>query len=466
MEIYCYRVVYPSGVFVRVTPDVNGEKTGEVIPCGATFRSRKSLILDGVNYVQLEDTGGWIFSSVNGKIVLELVELLRIPLPAPHRISPPLPPSSPGHTRKSLTGSSSFEELQRLDGSNSSGNESSDSESSTMHSSITTVMSSSSNTFPSPDRLSEQYQHSLVSTPQRGTSRILHSPLPNQHLRMEQKWRDVRIKTRLCRTFDHFSLIISKEIDQKLLPPVITEPGPARSAWMATVCDESERRLSGIISTICGVTRQCADTISDTNQLESHLWILSHLGASETALVMKLLDKAAQEKFEEICHMQRDEILSKANEVCRLSKPYAKELANHLTTLLADDVKNFLQRWIILKVIPGRVLLLPPEPPSDKQSTLSGAQAEIKECQKTPTSRSNSREGASSKGSISQLNSLATSNTSYLSFFTGCEPISGSLFSPQAKSTAVKVVDVLLDDVKSVLSGIWGDPDQQIAHVM
>jgi hypothetical protein len=462
MEIYCYRVVYPSGVFVRVTPDVNGEKTGEVIPCGATFRSIKSLYLDGINYVQLEDNRGWIFSSFKGKMVLELVQLLRIH-PPEQRASPPL--GSPSQERKSITpDSSSCEDLKRLEcghsDSESSGSDSDAASNRSQSNAQSQSQSLSANAVPTPDR--RQFSQ----------PRILQSPLPNQQLRMEQKWRETRMRTRSCRSFDDFTWLITKEIDQKLLPPVITEPGPARSAWMATVCDESERKLSSIISTICGVTRQCADTISDTQQLESHLWILSHLGATEISLVIKLLDKAAQEKFEEICYMQRDEILTKANEVCRLSKPYSKELTNQLTTMIADDVKNFLQRWIILKVIPGKVLLLPPMPPSPNGRSERQHQ-EMKEYSKTPVSRSLSRSNSFDDGDVkvgkksqNTISNNNNSNSSYVTMFTGCEPITGALFSPQAKATASKVVDTIFEDVKSVLSGIWRDPDQQIAHVM
>lgn len=500
MEIYCYRVVYPSGVFVRVTPDVNGEKTGEIIPCGATFRSMKSLFLDGINYVQLEDSRGWIFSSLNGKMVLELVELVRIPRQlsstlnpgtASTRASPSLPTESPTQERKSLTTSesSSYEDLKRLDfGYSDSESNSSDSDAGSQNLKSQPpptqlqsngIVAHAASVFHSPDRMSKLPQGNM-NTPR---ASILQSPLPNKQVRMEQKWREARIKTRSCQTFDDFTSLIMKGIDQKLLPPVITEPGPARSAWMATVCDESERKLSGIISTICGVTRQCADTISDTQQLESHLWILSHLGASEISLVMKLLDKAAQSKFEEICHMQRDEILTKANEVCRLSKPYAKELTNQLTTMIADDVKNFLQRWIILKVIPGKVLLLPPMPPNQPVNNAklvmtkllnNSSDQEMKEFHKTPISRSPSRSNSFDGGDVKvggirsnqSLSAQSGSNSSYISMLTGCEPVAGVLFSPQAKSTASKVVDAIVEDMKSVLSGIWGDPDQQFAHVM
>eukprot|EP01036_Dinobryon_divergens_P043021 gene43021-57215_t len=77
-EIFRYRVIYPGGTYLRISPNINAEKAGEVLECGTIIRSSKSLVLDGVNYVFLSNPTGWIFVSKNGVQVLELIECIRI----------------------------------------------------------------------------------------------------------------------------------------------------------------------------------------------------------------------------------------------------------------------------------------------------------------------------------------------------------------------------------------------------
>ena len=82
-EIFRYKVVYPGGVCVRVSPAIDAEKTGDVLEYGSTFRSNKSLFLDGVNYCKIADYDGWVFSSIDATEVLQLLEVARTPV-KPH----------------------------------------------------------------------------------------------------------------------------------------------------------------------------------------------------------------------------------------------------------------------------------------------------------------------------------------------------------------------------------------------
>ena len=77
IEKYIYKVVYPGGTFIRVSPAIDSEKTGEILNYGTVFEASKSLVLEGVNYAKLADGSGWVFGKKGEMQVLELLEVVR-----------------------------------------------------------------------------------------------------------------------------------------------------------------------------------------------------------------------------------------------------------------------------------------------------------------------------------------------------------------------------------------------------
>jgi hypothetical protein len=300
---------------VRLTPNVDGERSGEVIPFGTEFESTKSLYLDGVNYVLLDGNNrGWVFQSLMGRQVLEELEVIRTPRHDAAVVSPSPPHTlshSLSHSDKVVTRSVSTDSLS------SSATATTTVTVSTATISLGPSLSSTGHTsFATESPLRGRRPDQQASSP-RSASRVLTSPLPKEATRQAQQWRTIRAQMRACASFAAVSELVRLEQDAQRLPPATPEPGPARSAWMASTCalSESDRRLTTLISAICGVARQCADTVSDTSQLESHLWIMCHLGAKDVEHVLRLADVAAQDRFERISFAQRDEVLSRASEV-------------------------------------------------------------------------------------------------------------------------------------------------------
>jgi len=79
-EIYRYKVVYPGGTYIRISPALNAEKTKTILKFGDEFEASKSIVLDGVNYVKLSDDSGWVFARHHDKEVLQLIDCIRIPI--------------------------------------------------------------------------------------------------------------------------------------------------------------------------------------------------------------------------------------------------------------------------------------------------------------------------------------------------------------------------------------------------
>lgn len=80
IEIYVYKVIYPGGTYVRISPDLKAEKTKTVLRFGEVFEASKSIVLDGINYVKLANNSGWVFARHHDKEVLELLNCIRKPI--------------------------------------------------------------------------------------------------------------------------------------------------------------------------------------------------------------------------------------------------------------------------------------------------------------------------------------------------------------------------------------------------
>lgn len=327
MEIYCYRVVFPFGVSIRVSPAIEAEKTGEVLPCGTIIESTKSIILDGVNYVKLSDDRGWVFSMKDDVPVLDLIEVRRIPVPN----VPVLAPPSMSTPRKN----------SRSD----SGDETSPSSSELSFQGLTPRT-------PSPELAdsftSDQTFSAPPMKPRRNLSQYLLSPGSARGKGRGSMWKDLRLKVRACSTFADFSRLVQYDMPVELRPPAIPEPGPARSAWMSSMEDDNVVLVK--ISLLASITRHCVEMYSDISGLEAHLWVISHLGAADVSHVLRLFDQAAQQRFDRIESVEfRVAMLGKLNEVNGQTKIHAVELGRRVD-ILPDDIRHFLQRWVIIKV--------------------------------------------------------------------------------------------------------------------
>lgn len=104
------------------------------------------------------------------------------------------------------------------------------------------------------------------------------------------------------------------------------------------------------ISLLASITRHCVEMYSDISGLEAHLWVISHLGAADVSHVLRLFDQAAQQRFDRIESVEfRMAMLGKLNEVNGQTKVHAVELGRRVD-ILPDDIRHFLQRWVIIKV--------------------------------------------------------------------------------------------------------------------
>jgi hypothetical protein len=181
-------------------------------------------------------------------------------------------------------------------------------------------------------------------------------------------WRDVRSHCRNCKTFADLLNVVSK-VDIK--PPPCPEPGPARSAWMAE--SQNDQRIRTSISLIASTTRIVVGAMVDITSLEATLWVFVHLG-SQTTHAMNLIADTASAQFNMVvgdmkqqqgrgmhatseAQQWRSDILEKCQEIGSLIKPHTVELAKY-SSILPDDVRNFVQRWIMIKVRKACVLVL------------------------------------------------------------------------------------------------------------
>ena len=76
-ELFRYKVVYPGGTWVRSSPAANAEKTGNILAYGTIITASKSIVLDGVDYIQLADKSGWIFTKHKDTEILKLIDCVR-----------------------------------------------------------------------------------------------------------------------------------------------------------------------------------------------------------------------------------------------------------------------------------------------------------------------------------------------------------------------------------------------------
>ena len=262
-EIYCYKVIYPNGTFIRVSPDLKAAKTGDILECGSVFESSKSLFLDGINYVKLADGRGWVFHSKGETKVLELIEVIK-----KYEEAPALPPAV---------------SCENLD---------------------------------------------------------FQPKAPSYSRNKNLYWREVRSKVRACTTFQEFSELVRKGMPSQPMS------GSTRSS--ALTDSPNDQLVRKQLTLITSTTRKGADLVSDVKDLEAHLWVLVHMGG-QVNHVMQLTVDEANYHFEKISTARRNELLSIALEIGAATRVHNTELAK-CADILADDVRNFVQRYVIIHV--------------------------------------------------------------------------------------------------------------------
>jgi hypothetical protein len=278
-EIFEYRVVYDGGTYVRSTPDMNSEKTGEIIECGTILFTSKSIMMDGVNYVKLLDGSGWLFDRKGDIQILELIDCVR------------------NNQKINDTHNSNYD------------------------------------------------MNSVVMEANKYRKKISHSPIVTSEAKY---WKNIRMQCALLTNFDDFIKLVENVIEK---PPDRSEPGPARSQWMIEKSLHTKTNIKVLISRLAAITltNAFADRLNEAQGLEASLWIFVHLGI-HASHVLELADIDVNCIFNIFTEESRNTMLETVLNVTQLNRPIVDELCHHVG-VLADDVKLFIQRWIIIKVI-------------------------------------------------------------------------------------------------------------------
>lgn len=345
-EIFRYKVVYPGGTFVRISPAMDAEKTGDILDFGTVFEASKSLFLDGTNYAKLSNGSGWVFDSKHGIEILELLEVVRIPIKS-------IAAANSNHHHIAGARSKGTEPTFAR---NAIGNESMDTsrggigKMSATPSPLTAstavgrrfvagsghvgMMDGASAPMPMhafrhhqqqllPGAAPPDYYHRPSYNNSVSSSSSMNSGSQTQQVRSENRvWRDVRARCGQCGTFEEFQqLSVIVETQQHQHHPNHFQhhhlqshghlDGPVRSAWTATgdkKMSHHDLQVRGCIALIASITRQCSAEVADQESIEACLWVLVHMG-SRVAHVMTLIVDAANNRFEAVTSARQGELL-------------------------------------------------------------------------------------------------------------------------------------------------------------
>jgi hypothetical protein len=293
VEKFRYRVVYPGGVQVRVSPAVEAEKTGVVLEFGETFEASKSSIMDGINFVKLSDGSGWVFQNLGNVEILELLEVVRVPIKAK---KPPLRavsetdflPASPiatVHTHSDTEGSKSRKGVSGRD--------------------------------------AKDQSSALNNYLERSNSKSAQAAKAQQ-----KRWRDIKSRIADCKSFEEFCSI--------------------SSTCDVLVVDAKSEKQKGLVGFIVAVTKHDFHNL-DTTGLEASLWLFVNVGFKLSRIALDVIMEAANEKIEKIPADMRPRLLGALSDLGERTKAQRTELGK-LVDLLPDDIKNFHQRWLLIKV--------------------------------------------------------------------------------------------------------------------
>jgi hypothetical protein len=301
-EVFRYKVVYPGGIYLRISPAVDAKKTGIILEYGTIFDASKSVFLDGIVYVKVLDGDGWVFENKNGVQILELQFIIRV-----------------SYKNNSTIKSDKSEKSISLPHTNGL-------VASTTNVSITTPVdhSMSRNIAPTQSYRSESVLDSTESLNSDVISPALlptnkfksnsfgpssdlsmkSSPLPmqRQQARVENRlWRDIRARCGACESFEDF-LNLTSALDVSLISSQ----------------SQHDYRVLGCVNLIASITSQCSSHVMP-QQTQSRfkgmntgvamcLWVLVHMG-SRVAHTMHLIVEAANIKFESVSSGRQAQLL-------------------------------------------------------------------------------------------------------------------------------------------------------------
>lgn len=300
VEQFRYKVVYPGGTYIRVSPHVESERTGEIIEYGSVFSASKSLVLDGINFVKLADNRGWVFGNKGDTEVLELIEVVRVPgsaLLAVEGSAPANGSEPPAGLSAAAAGAQSAASV-----------------------------AAAASIVPQTLVLRAAKEREKLFQGARADGRF---------------WKDAGAKALECESFDAF-LQLSTELAAD------REHGFAAAASAAVSARPQSHQVRNLICIIVSITRQCAPDVADLHGLEPALWVLVHLGPRSCSHAVQLAVSAANARFEWLDEERQAELLYVLLEAAARTRQLGSDLSR-LVPASADDVKNFLQRWLIVR---------------------------------------------------------------------------------------------------------------------
>ena len=267
-EVFRYKVVYPGGTYVRISPATEAEKTGAVLDFGTTFDASKSLFLDGINYAKLSDGSGWVFERKDDVQILELLQIIRVPL------------------KKFL------EKCNLREG--------------RIHHNICdnerTVIDQTNPNCVDPSITGDRYvvEAKTSSDIKHSENRIAQQPIKScrQHAKVENRlWRDIRARCAICSTFDEFLQLVT-----------------AQKISIDGLHAMHEQRVLNSINIIASITGQCSlQVIKEKDctkgvDIATCLWVLVHMG-SRVPHTMNLIVESANMIFERSSTMKKAHLL-------------------------------------------------------------------------------------------------------------------------------------------------------------
>ena len=267
-EVFRYRVVYPGGTFLRISPATDAEKTGSILEFGTIFDASKSLFLDGINYAKLSDGSGWVFESKNDVRILELLQIIRVPCNGIIKGNSTEEPTPSKSVPVSVIPHQSFSALV--------GNRAG-------------VAESVSHNPPQERCESHDGLRNKGSV-----------PTQKQQAKVENRlWRDVRARCGACRTFEEFLQLVTT---LKISIEGLHSP--------------HEQRVLDSITLIASITGQCSGHIvkqgKDLVRVGACLWVLVHMG-SRVSHTMALIVDLANQIFESASNMKKANLLRCGN---------------------------------------------------------------------------------------------------------------------------------------------------------
>jgi len=312
LELFRYKVVYPGGTYIRVSPAVDSERTGEIIEYNVIFAASKSLVLDGVNYVKLADNRGWVLSSKGETEVLELVEVVRMP--------------GTGQIPSGVDGADSCASSTSSSTSSTTVGSSESSVAAEVAAAASTTVALAADSFVMPQV--------TVLRAAKEKEKLF------QNVRADNRfWRDVGSKCMLCDSFEAYASLSLEVTTESSVESGGAKGGRGRP---------QDPQIRSLIRLIVSVTGQwTGPEVADLTGLEAALWVLVHLGP-RSSHVVGLAMAAANERYEWLPEERQTELLHAVLEVGARTRQHTLDLCK-IVDVLPEDVKSFVQRWLVVR---------------------------------------------------------------------------------------------------------------------